>query len=185
MIESHPRTKEDVLEALANLGARDLKFWLDMAPERFARPFGEAWSPADTVRHLTKSTVPVTRALKLPALALRALFGKGRGTSMPYPDLVERYRRVLASGGTAGKFAPAPCPPPPDLGSWQQDLIWRCQSAVEALARVVDSWHDADLDRCQLPHPLLERLTAREMLFFTLYHYEHHRAIVARRLATS
>lgn len=32
---------------------------------------------------------------------------------------------------------------------------------------------------------LLGKLTVREMLFFTFYHYEHHRAIVAQRLGGS
>jgi len=32
---------------------------------------------------------------------------------------------------------------------------------------------------------LLGKLTVKEMLFFTLYHYEYHRAIVAGRLGTS
>lgn len=32
---------------------------------------------------------------------------------------------------------------------------------------------------------LLGKLTVREMLFFTFYHYEHHRAIVAQRLSAS
>ena len=58
----------------------------------------------------------------------------------------------------------------------------QCQSGVEALTRALEAWDDVDLDRCRLPHPLLGKLTVREMMFFTLYHYEHHRAIIARRL---
>jgi hypothetical protein len=34
-----------------------------------------------------------------------------------------------------------------------------------------------------LPHPLLGKLTVREMLFFTLYHQRHHVAVVERRIA--
>ncbi len=53
-----PQTKEDILRALANLGSHELTFWLAIDPGRFARPFGEAWSPADTVRHLRMSRRP-------------------------------------------------------------------------------------------------------------------------------
>jgi hypothetical protein len=56
---------------------------------------------------------------------------------------------------------------------------------VTALARALEHWTEMDLDRCRLPHPLLGKITVREMLFFTLYHYEHHWAIVAERLGTS
>ena len=39
---------------------------------------------------------------------------------------------------------------------------------------VLRNWRDTDLDKYFLPHPLLGKLTIREMLFFTLYHDRHH-----------
>ncbi len=45
----------------------------------------------------------------------------------------------------------------------------------------VPSWSETSLDRYRLPHPLLGRLTVREMLFFTLGHGLHHARNVARR----
>ncbi len=150
-----------------------------MDPSRFAAPFGEAWSPADNVRHLTKSTVPVTRGLWLPTLVLRVLFGPGTA-STPYPELVDRYHQVLAAGGQAGP--PSPQKPPDDLHAWQQAVVSECRVAVRELGRAVRMWDDEDLDRYRMLHPLLGKLTVREMLFFTLYHYEHHRVGVARRL---
>jgi hypothetical protein len=36
------------------------------------------------------------------------------------------------------------------------------------------TWSEDDLDNHRLPHPLLGKLTVREMLFFTLYHIQHH-----------
>jgi hypothetical protein len=90
MIGSSPQTKQDLLNELANLRDVELNFWLDIEPERFAHAVGEAWSAADTVRHLIKSTAPVTRALKLPRIFLQILFGQSRRTSISYRDLVER-----------------------------------------------------------------------------------------------
>jgi hypothetical protein len=175
------RTKADVLDALEALETTGLRFWLVIDSKRFAEPFGEAWSPADNVRHLVKSTTPVTLALKLPRLALLALCWHANRASTPYEDLVERYHDVLAEGGKAGRYAPSPVRPPANLLAWQADLVRECQCAVRALGRAVEPWNERDLDRCQLPHPLLGRLTVREMLFSTLNHYEHHRAGVARR----
>ncbi len=182
MIGNGPYCKQDLLNELATLRELELNFWLQIAPEQFARPIGQAWSPADTVRHLIKSTVPVTRALKLPRLVLRILFGQSNGTSMPCSNLIERYRVVLAGGGNAGRFSPSPLRVPTNIVGWQRDLMSECQSVVTALARALDTWTERDLDRYRLPHPLLGKLTVREMLFFTLYHYEHHKAIVAGRL---
>jgi hypothetical protein len=54
--------------------------------------------------------------------------------------------------------------------------------AVEELGRRVVSWSEIDLDRYRLPHPLLGKLTVREMLFFTLQHLAHHASKVEARL---
>ena len=52
---------------------------------------------------------------------------------------------------------------------------------LEGAAELLTS--QADLDRYRLPHPLLGKLTVREMLFFTVYHNYHHVRSVADRLA--
>jgi hypothetical protein len=33
-----------------------------------------------------------------------------------------------------------------------------------------------------MPHPLLGKITAREMIYFTVYHSEHHVAATKKRL---
>lgn len=92
---------------------------------------------------------------------------------------------MLAGGGKAGRFSPSACHVPADVAGWQRDLIYQCQAEIAALAVAVEPWTEMNLNCCQLPHPLLGKLTVKEMLFFTLYHYEYHRAIVAGRLGTS
>ncbi len=185
LIQTNVRSKDDLLKALAELRAHGLEFWREILPERFARSFGEAWSPADNVRHLIKSTVPVTLGMRLPKFALRALFGQARADSQAFPALVDRYHAALAAGAKAGRFAPSPRRPPGELRTWQAGLISRCQSALAALERAVTRWSEHDLDRCRLPHPLLGKITVREMVFFTLLHFDHHRDGVARRLKES
>jgi hypothetical protein len=180
-----PQSKQNILDSLANLKVPGMEFWRSIQPQRFASPFGEAWSPADTVRHLIKSTAPVAQALFSPKPGLQAMFGTASRASMPYPELVDRYHAALAAGGNAGSFAPSPSPIPADLRAWQKDLVSKCESEIAALSAAAEPWSESDLDLYQLPHPLLGKLTVREMLFFTLYHFEHHRKIVAARLETT
>jgi len=45
---------------------------------------------------------------------------------------------------------------------------------VQALARRIDRFSETQLDQLILPHPLLGKLTLREMLYFTIYHVQHH-----------
>ncbi len=178
---SEPHTKAEVLEALRALRTDGMRYWEHFAPRAFATPLADAWSPADNVRHLIKSTEPVTTALRLPRLVLKTSFGVADAPSASYGDLVTRYLEALANGGEAGKFAPTPEPPPIDPEAYQRGLIERCRNAVGTLGDVVDGWSDPDLDRYRLPHPLLGKLTLREMLLFTIYHFAHHRQNVVKR----
>jgi uncharacterized damage-inducible protein DinB len=58
-------------------------------------------------------------------------------------------------------------------------------AAVQELVRAAGRWSERALDARQLPHPLLGKLTVREMLFFTLYHNRHHVDVVKRRMAST
>lgn len=183
MNPSEPHSRADILQAIERLQTDGLQFWRTLPPDRFAAPLGEAWSPADNVRHLIKSTKPVTQALALPALVLKTTFGPAKAPSVSFADLRDRYRSVLAGGATAGKFAPAAVAPPTDPAAWQRELVDQCRDALADLAKATVRWSEPELDACRLPHPLLDKLTLREMLFFTLYHYDHHRETVVRRMA--
>lgn len=182
MTNADPQTREEILAALADLREQGLSFWTDFSPDRFASPIGDAWSPADNVRHLIKSTLPVTKALKLPGLVLRTLFGPVKEASLSYGDLVAKYRAVLAAGGNAGKFAPRNALVPDDIVLWQSKLISVSRDSLSDLSRAAGRWSESDLDRYRLPHPLLGKITLREMLFFTVYHYSHHKDNVVRRM---
>jgi hypothetical protein len=112
------------------------------------------------------------------------LFGRPRAASRSFVDLRETYLERLAAGGTAGRFAPTARPVPSDPAeaeAWRERILEGWRVASSGLPSVVRRWDDAALDRHRLPHPLLGRLTAREMLFFTLYHNAHHLNLVAER----
>jgi hypothetical protein len=61
-------------------------------------------------------------------------------------------------------------------------LLARWERVNARLREALEGWSERDLDRILLPHPLLGKLTTREMLFFTLYHDRHHVEAAKRRL---
>lgn len=91
------------------------------------------------------------------------------------------YRAALARGGTAGRFAPSSRPSSPDADAERARIMTFHEAAVDELRAALSSWAEPALDRCRLPHPLMGRLTVREMLLFTLYHNSHHVEHVRRR----
>ena len=175
-------TKKSILAMLANLRGDGLEFWRRMDAERFWSRHDGKWSPADNVHHLMISTAPVTRALRIPRLILRACFGVTRTPSRSWEALRSAYSDGLAAGATAGRYAPPRGAVPVKAAAGQRSLILQCEGTVVSLEDASEPWREEDLDRYRLPHPVLGLVTVREMLMFTLFHFDHHRENVARRL---
>ncbi|MEO8381220.1 MAG: DinB family protein [Acidobacteriota bacterium] len=171
-------TRDEILEALDRMQSESAAYWSAFSAEEFFAKIGTAWSPAENVRHLAKSIRPVTKALRLPRFVLLLMFGAPRRDSISYEALRERYRGKLAAGGEAGRFAPS------SQAVLDREAVLALQTSANGeLRAAIARWPEAALDRRQLPHPLLGKLTVREMLFFTLYHQQHHIDVVKRRLA--
>jgi hypothetical protein len=147
----------------------------------FVQPQGEKWSPAEHVRHLSKSIRPLTMALGLPRFVLWLRFGRTAVASRSFELMRETYRARLAAGATAGRFAPSPQPLPTDPTAYRETVLASWRAVNDDLRSRIAGWDEAALDRYRLPHPALGRLTVREMLFFTLYHHAHHLNLVASR----
>lgn len=177
-----PSSKAEILATLSQINSTDFQFWLGFSPAAFVEPLEGGWSASDTVRHLEKSTKPVVTALHLPGLALRATFGMATNPSISYNELVARYQEALKNGGTAGRFSPSEQELPENLQTWQSDVITSCRKALADLSSVLEGWTEKKLDQYQLPHPLIGKLTVREMMLFTIYHYRHHQGIIARKV---
>ena len=182
---SDPSSKEDLLRDFAAIRPWSEAFWLGIASGEFFAPIGDAWSPADNVRHLLKSNRPLEKALGLPKLMLLARFWVSRGRSRNYSELVGTYQDALGGGLTAGRFTPRPLAAGEDTPEMQRRLVTDLSATLDGIAAATQRWSERQLDWLRLPHPGLGPLTVREMLMFTLYHQTHHAGTVARRMGLS
>lgn len=171
----------DIVRELRALHARSRDFWSSFSTPELFHPLGDAWSPADNIRHLLKSNRPVLRALSTPKILLLARFGAGLRPSRTYTEVRERYLARLAEGVTAGRFTPKPLAGSEQTEEQRRSLMADLDQVSASLTGAVSGWREWQLDRLCLPHPALGRMTVREMLFFTLYHNLHHVRNVERR----
>jgi hypothetical protein len=178
-----PRTATELSQALTTLVSRGAALLAPMPDTRFFAPQGTAWSPAEHVRHLRKSSAPLVTALKVPHLILRIRFGSHTGPSRSFAQIRELYRGDLARGATAGRFTPEPEPPPPNPADRRREVMNAWTAVTVELANAISAWSESALDRYQLPHPILGTLTVREMLVFTVYHTAHHLRRIEERAA--
>ncbi len=173
-------TRDEIVRDLDRVHRDGTAYWNAIPTATFFAPFGEAWSPAENVRHLIKSQRPVAKALSAPRLLLMLRFGRAKRPSMSYDELTATYDARLEQGANAGRFSPERRDEA-DHDSWRVRIMSERDRVHHALVAAIAKWPEASLDRYQLPHPLLGNLTMREMLFFTLHHEQHHRDVVARR----
>ncbi len=176
-----PATPAEMATALGMLLAEGHARLSSPPAEWFFAPQGPTWSPAGHIRHLIRSTDPLTRAMHLPRLLLGLRFGRRRGPVEGYEALRLRYLAALEAGGTAGRFTPAPEPDPADPLARRAEILADWSRAIIELTAVIPRWPPAALARYQLPHPLLGLLSIHDLLGFTVYHTAHHlRRIVER-----
>lgn len=175
-------TAEEIAAALRALHAESVRYWSSLPTVRFLAPLGTAWSPADNVRHLTKSVRAVSAGLRTPRWILWFAFRGARKSSRSYVEVRETYRARLALGASAGRFSPDARPGAAEPEAERARIMERHALAIEEMAGLVLRWPELALDGRRLPHPLLGPLTVREMLLFTLYHNRHHVEGVRNRM---
>lgn len=104
----------EIRAALAALHAESVRYWAQFDTSRFLSPIGDAWSPADNVRHLTKSMRAVTNGLRLPPIFVLLAFFAPKRPSRSYDEMRDVYRARLAEGASAGAFGPGARAPTTD-----------------------------------------------------------------------
>jgi hypothetical protein len=176
-----PASGPELSQALGRLIAEGATYLAMLPDPQFFAPQDRAWSPADHIRHLQISSAPLVVALNVPRWILALRFGRGTGRSRSFDEIRAAYQRRLAEGGQAGRYAPHPALAPADTESARCAIMNAWTGVTVALQNAVARWPEEALDCRMLPHPLLGRLTVREILAFTVYHTAHHLRRVAQR----
>jgi uncharacterized damage-inducible protein DinB len=166
--------KSELLSKLKDSNQRASNWFTEFPVEKFFQREGEVWSASDNVDHLIKSHKPIAKALKLPKITLKAMFGSADQPSRSYEAICQVYRDKIAEGGVAsGRYLPdQQTPERPEVA--KAELLNQFSKASTDLVSVVEKWDENDLDSYLLPHPLIGKLTIREMLYFTIYHNLRH-----------
>lgn len=168
--------KDEIIGELRKHYLDFTQFIRSIPEDKVSTPFNNKWSAAEQLDHIIKSVAPVKVAFSMPRFLLRIFFGKANRPSKNYEQLVVKYQSKLAAGGKApSKYVPEK----------KKNVLGeaaKLDAIVEALCKKVEGFSENELDLLLLPHPLIGKLTLREMLYFTLYHVQHHHLQVKNNL---
>jgi hypothetical protein len=163
-------TKQEIILHLKNNHLAFIEYINTLNENDFLYAPEAKWTAGQQLDHIHRSTSPVLLALSLPKFMLKLLFGKSNRPSKTYDALIEKYNNALTKGGKAsGRFIPKA------VGfNDKQRLITALTKTINQLSSKTENLTELELDTYILPHPLLGKLTLREMLYFTAYHVKHH-----------
>ncbi|MGH1365704.1 MAG: DinB family protein [Calditrichia bacterium] len=169
---SAPSSKKEIISSL-QVGFEEVSAaFKELSPEQCLLKVEGRWSAAENLDHLIRSVVPLAKGLEMPTMTLRMMFGRSSKSSRSFDEVVQAYKELLANGGAAmGRYLPTVLT---DVSDSQQTLLSGWERAGKRLVVAVEKWKEADFDVYRIPHPLLGKMTVREMLFFTVYHNSHH-----------
>lgn len=174
--------KRAIAEAIEKNHSDFLSKIASLSDEDFLKKPGTKWSAGQQLEHIIKSVKPVDMAYGLPFFVLKMKFGLANRPSKTYDALVEKYLRVLEEN--KDYELPKTFAPDGIKLKHKQKNIDRLEHLVKKLIGRLDRFSEEELDTYILPHPIMGKLTLREMLYFTMYHVTHHDRQVLENLNT-
>lgn len=163
-------TKQEIIQRLKDNHEHFTLLITALNESSFMFTTNDKWTAGQQAEHILRSIKPVLFAFRLPLFLLKILFGKANRPSRSYIGLVDRYHEKIAGGGRAsGRFIPSVI-----RYNQKNKICADITSTVTKLFGKVTKINEEDMDCYILPHPLLGKVTLREMLYFTAYHVYHH-----------
>jgi hypothetical protein len=128
------------------------------------------WAPGQQLDHIRRSVQPLAQGFRLPKWLIKLIFGRSNRPGRTYDELVKKYTQKIQEGGRASvRFIPKVISP-----VHKKKLISSLTTDIQSLTRNLTKFSESELENIVLPHPLLGKLTIKEMMYFTIYHAEHH-----------
>lgn len=160
--------KSEIITHIKRLTHEIAEYTSALDAQSFVKSDSEKWSAGQIVNHLTKSAKPLVLALRLPRFVLGLM--RKKKTALTYEEVVEKYKTVLEQGGKSSALY---LPSKIGVGKKEEE-IEEFVTTHKKLTDLLQFFDDKDLNEISFPHPLLGKLSAKELLFFTIYHLEHH-----------
>lgn len=164
-------------EIITNLNSAHSAFW-DTAihlPNANVSINGK-WSVAQNVEHINIALLRLSNYLALPKSSIEGNFGLSDRVSVNNKELIKTYLNAMANGVKAT----AAFIPELNLETNITELVGQGKDLLDAFISNLQNWSEEELERYNCPHPVFGKITVREILYFTIYHVQHHNKIIKK-----
>lgn len=171
-------TLEEIISKLNENHDAFIEYMLSLNEDDFMHSLNnEKWTAGQEMQHIIWSVNKLATALLLPKAILKMKFGVANRPSRTYEAQVNKYTKGLEQLGGAYRVELAPV-----QYAERSQLIKKLNKSVALLCSRVKKYSEENLDYYILPHPLMGKMTIRELLYFTVHHVLHHKANSIRNL---
>ncbi|MEI6312964.1 MAG: DinB family protein [Bacteroidota bacterium] len=131
----------------------------------------EKWNAAEQLFHLITSAKSSTLPYQLPSFVVQFLFGKVSRKACSIDELEQLYKSKLNIGAKAtGKYASVE-----EVNYMNKEsLIIQFEKTYDTFIQSFEKCSEKKLDICRVPHPILGKISLRELAYFTIFHTQHH-----------
>ncbi|MEO5890243.1 MAG: hypothetical protein ABIQ31_08320 [Ferruginibacter sp.] len=172
-------TKQLIIRELSERHVIFVNYVLSLSYKEFMFSFQNKWTAGQQMDHLCRATAILPLAFTIPRFITSLIFGQAKRAPVEYDELVTKYLLRLEKGAKANAvFIPKKIP-----YGYRIDLADKLLKKVSKINAAIDLISEKDLDLAVLPHPILGKITYREMLYFTMYHVNHHCALTKKYVA--
>ena len=171
-------SKTSIIQSLNNSLNQFNELILNLNKEEFEININQKWSAGQDLVHLIKVLQIVNIGFALPKTLLQVLYGINKNEQRSFEQLQMIYKKSLENGAKA----PSIYIPKPVLFKDKNSLIQKHQSLNKKFINKIEYHSDIQLDNFRLPHPIIGKISLRELAIFTSFHTIHHFELLKLKL---
>ncbi len=137
------------------------------------------WTFGQHILHLADAIQLLNNALSYPKFILKYKFGKSNRATRSYDVVVKNYQEKLAKNQEIATEFNSKLKIP--VLQEKTILVNKLKIQNKKLQYKTNKLKDTDLDMLLIPHPLMGRMTVREIIMWTAYHTAHHTQILKEK----
>jgi hypothetical protein len=146
--------------------------------QEFEININNKWSAGQDLVHLIKLLRILNIAYLIPKPLLGLLYGINKNEQRSFDHLQMLYKTALENGAKS----PSIYIPKPVVFEVRSSLIQQHQLLNRKFVEKINKHTEQELDRYRLPHPILGKVSLRELALFTSFHTIHHFELLKSKL---
>lgn len=163
--------KQELIDAFIANHKDVTNYILSLPADKLDVSVNGKWPPRQQLGHIYLTIVPFTRALTSKEF-IAEKFGRAERAGWDMDTVRANY---LQTSRKAPEVYDPALSAPTDIAELQEKI----ESTLTVIQQHFENYTEEDMDSLVLPHPLLGKLSIREMFYLMSYHPLHHKKQIA------